>query len=133
MPLGRRFRALKLWFVIRHYGAEGLRVHIRTSIALAEWFAGQVQQSDQFDLAAPLSVGLVCFRHRAGDAFTEALMNRLNESGALYLTYTVLDGRFVLRLAVGAPATRREHVKAGWTRIAETALSLLPQRHPLEP
>ena len=92
-----------------------------------------MEQSGQFDLAAPLSVGLVCFRHRAGNAFTEALMNRLNESGALYLTHTVLDGRLVLRLAVGAPATRREHVKAAWTRIAETALLLLPQRHPLEP
>ena len=124
MPLGRRFRALKLWFVIRHYGAEGLRAHVRTSIAHAEWFAAQVEQSDQFDLAAPLSVGLVCFRHRAGDAFTEALMNRLNESGALYLTHTVLDGRFVLRLAVGAPATRREHVEAAWDRILETARAL---------
>ena len=124
VPLGRRFRALKLWFVIRHYGAEGLRAHVRTSIAHAEWFAAQVEQSDQFDLAAPLSVGLVCFRHRAGDAFTEALMNRLNESGALYLTHTVLDGRFVLRLAVGAPATRREHVEAAWDRILETARAL---------
>ena len=124
VPLGRRFRALKLWFVIRHYGAEGLRAHVRTCIALAEWFAAQVEQSGEFELAAPLSVGLVCFRHRAGDAFTEALMNRLNESGALYLTHTVLDGRLVLRLAVGAPATRREHVEAAWDRILETARAL---------
>ena len=83
-----------------------------------------MEQSDDFELAAPLSVRLVCFRHRAGDAFTEALMNRLNESGALYLTHTVLDGRFVLRLAIGAPATRREHVEAAWTRIVETARAL---------
>ena len=121
VPLGRRFRALKLWFVIRHYGAEGLRAHVRRSVALADWFAAQVEASDGFELAAPVSVGLVCFRHRAGDAFNQALMDRLNRSGALYLTHTRLDDRLVLRLAVGGPATRREHVEAAWTRIVEAA------------
>ena len=101
VPLGRRFRALKLWFVIRHYGAEGLRAHVRHCIALAEWFAAQVEASEEFELAAPVSVGLVCFRHSAGDAFTETLMNRLNRSGALYLTHTILDDQLVLRLAIG--------------------------------
>ena len=124
VPLGRRFRALKLWFVIRHYGAEGLRAHVRNHVALAEWFAAQVEASAAFELAAPVAVGLVCFRHRAGDALTEALMNRLNESGALYLTHTRLDGRFVLRLAVGATATRRAHVEGAWARIVETARTL---------
>ncbi len=121
VPLGRRFRALKLWFVIRHYGAEGLRAHVRRSVALADWFAAQVEASDAFDLAAPVSVGLVCFRHRAGDAFNQALMDRLNRSGALYLTHTRLDDRLVLRLAVGAPATRRAHIEAAWARIVEAA------------
>ena len=121
VPLGRRFRALKLWFVIRHYGAEGLRAHVRRSVALADWFAAQVEASDGFELAAPVSVGLVCFRHRAGDAFNQALMDRLNRSGALYLTHTRLDDRLVLRLAVGGPATRREHVEAAWTRIVDAA------------
>ena len=121
VPLGRRFRALKLWFVIRHYGAEGLRAHVRRSVALADWFAAQVVASDGFDLAAPVSVGLVCFRHRAGDAFNQTLMDRLNRSGALYLTHTRLDDRLVLRLAVGGPATRREHVEAAWARIVEAA------------
>ena len=121
VPLGRRFRALKLWFVIRHYGAEGLRAHVRRSVALADWFAAQVEASDGFELAAPVSVGLVCFRHRAGDAFNQALMDRLNRSGALYLTHTRLDDRLVLRLAVGGPATRRDHVEAAWTRIVEAA------------
>ena len=124
VPLGRRFRALKLWFVIRHYGAEGLRTHVRTCVALAAWFAAQVEESDAFELAAPVSVGLVCFRHRAGDAVTQALMNRLNESGALYLTHTRLNGRLVLRLAIGAPSTRREHVESAWARIVETARTL---------
>ena len=121
VPLGRRFRALKLWFVIRHYGAAGLRAHVRRSVVLADWFAAQVEASDGFELAAPVSVGLVCFRHHAGDAFNQALMDRLNRSGALYLTHTRLDDRLVLRLAVGGPATRREHVEAAWTRIVETA------------
>ena len=121
VPLGRRFRALKLWFVIRHYGAEGLRAHVRRSVVLADWFAAQVEASDGFELAAPVSVGLVCFRHRAGDAFNQTLMDRLNRSGALYLTHTRLDERLVLRLAVGGPATRRDHVEAAWTRIVEAA------------
>ena len=129
VPLGRRFRALKLWFVIRHYGAEGLRSHVRRSVELAEWFAEQVEASGEFELAAPVSVGLVCFCHREGDAFNQALMERLNRSGALYLTHTRLDDRLVLRLAVGGPATRREHVEAAWARIVETSRQLAAESH----
>ena len=124
VPLGRRFRALKLWFVIRHYGASGLRAHVRRCVAHAEWFAAQVEKSDEFGLAAPVSVGLVCFRHRGSDAFNRALMNRLNDSGALYLTHTQLDERLVLRLAIGAPSTRREHMERAWTLIVATARDL---------
>ena len=124
VPLGRRFRALKLWFVIRHYGADGLRAHVRRSVELAGWFAEQVEASGEFELAAPVSVGLVCFRHRAGDGFNQVLMDRLNASGALYLTHTRLDDRLVLRFAVGSPATRREHVEAAWARIVETTRGL---------
>ena len=124
IPLGRRFRALKLWFVIRHYGAQGLRAHVRRSVEHADWFAAQVEESEEFELAAPVSVGLVCFRHREGDAFNQRLMDRLNRSGALYLTHTRLDDRIVLRLAVGAPATRHEHVEAAWRRIVEVAREL---------
>ena len=124
VPLGRRFRALKLWFVIRHYGAEGLRAHVRHCVTLADRFAALVEESEEFELAAPVSVGLVCFRHRAGDAFNEALMNRLNESGALYLTHTKLDDRLVLRLAVGSTATRGTHVERAWALIVETAGAL---------
>ena len=130
IPLGRRFRALKLWFVIRHYGAEGLRAHVRHCVALADRFAARVEESEEFELAAPVSVGLVCFRHRTGDAFNEALMNRLNESGALYLTHTRLDERLVLRLAVGSPATRRTHIERAWALIVETAGALAAERLP---
>ena len=130
IPLGRRFRALKLWFVIRHYGAEGLRAHVRHCVALADRFVAQVGESEDFELAAPVSVGLVCFRHRAGDAFNEDLMNRLNESGALYLTHTRLDDRLVLRLAVGSPSTRRAHIERAWALIVETAGALSAERFP---
>ena len=129
IPLGRRFRALKLWFVIRHYGAEGLRAHVRSSVELADWFAARVEESEAFELAAPVSVGLVCFRHREGDAFNQRLMDRLNRSGALYLTHTRLDDRIVLRLAVGAPATRRGHVEAAWRRIVEVADQISAEMH----
>ena len=133
IPLGRRFRALKLWFVIRHYGAEGLRAHVRRSVELADWFAAQVAASEEFELAAPVSVGLVCLRHRAGDSFNQTLMDRLNESGALYLTHTRLDDRLVLRLAVGSPATRREHVEAAWARIVETAHAISEEMQAVSP
>jgi aromatic-L-amino-acid decarboxylase len=121
VPLGRRFRALKLWFVIRHYGIEGLRHHVRRHVALARQFAAWIQGSADFELAAPVTLQLVCFRHRAGDDFNERLLERLNASGALYLTHTRLHGRFTLRLSVGQTHTEARHVQAAWERIQSTA------------
>jgi len=121
VPLGRRFRALKLWFVLRHYGAEGLRYHIRQHVALAQEFSGWVAAHPRFELAAPAPLNLVCFRHVAGDAFNERLLARLNASGALFLTHTRLDGRYALRLCVGQTNTERRHVEAAWARIVATA------------
>jgi len=124
VPLGRRFRALKLWFVIRHYGVEGLRHHVRRHVALAQQFARWVADSDRFELAAPAPLNLVCFRHLAGDAFNQQLLDRLNRSGDLYLTHTVLDGRYTLRLCVGQTHTEARHVELAWQRIQETARAL---------
>jgi aromatic-L-amino-acid decarboxylase len=124
VPLGRRFRALKLWFVIRHYGVEGLRHHVRRHVALAQEFAGRVAASPRFMLAAPAPLNLVCFRHRGGDAINHRLLERLNDSGRLYLSHTVLDGRYTLRLSVGQTHTEARHVAAAWERIEETAASL---------
>ncbi len=121
IPLGRRFRALKLWFVIRHYGVEGLRHHIRRHVALAQEFAAWVEASDDFELAAPVPLNLVCFRHRAGDAASRTVMERLNASGDLFLTHTKLDGRFTLRLCVGQTHTERRHVERARTRLQEAA------------
>ncbi len=124
IPLGRRFRSLKLWFVIRHYGVEGLRYHVRRHVELAQRFASWVREDGQFELAAPAPLNLVCFRHRGGDAINQALLERLNQSGHLYLTHTKLDGRFTLRLSVGQTHTELRHVERAWRRIRQEAKNL---------
>jgi aromatic-L-amino-acid/L-tryptophan decarboxylase len=124
VPLGRRFRALKLWFVLRWYGAEGLRAHIRSGVALAQEFASWVRADDRFEIVAPHPFSLVCFRLRASDAANEALLRLLNSSGALYLTHTKVRERFTLRLAIGSPQTTSAHVAQAWRRIQTVAESL---------
>ncbi len=121
VPLGRRFRALKLWFVIRHYGEEGLRAHVRRHVALAQAFASWVENDPRFELAAPAPLSLVCFRHRGGDDANQRLLDALNASGRLYLTHTRLDGKLTLRMAIGATGTERRHVEAAWGAIRELA------------
>lgn len=121
VPLGRRFRALKLWFVIRHYGVEGLQHHIRRHIALAQEFAGWIRESRDFELAAPAPLNLVCFAHKAGNEFNRRLLDRLNQSGRAYLTHTVLNGRFTLRFCVGQTWTEAPHVRRAWELIQEMA------------
>jgi aromatic-L-amino-acid decarboxylase len=121
IPLGRRFRSLKLWFVIRHYGVEGLRWHIRQHVELAQQFARWVQESDRFELAAPAPLNLVCFRHVGGDAINERLLDRLNRSGKVYLTHTKLNDRYTLRLCVGQTHTEARHVQQAWQLIQEMA------------
>ena len=117
VPLGRRFRALKLWAVIRWYGAEGLREHIASHISLAEQFASWVQADARFELVLPRSLSLVTFRLRAGDEATRAVMDRVNASSELYLTHTSVNGRLALRLAIGSPQTQERHVRAAWAAL----------------
>ena len=121
IPLGRRFRALKLWFVIRHYGVSGLQHHIRRHVALAQELTKWINEDPRFELAAPVPLNLVCFRHRGGDAANQLLMDRLNRSGDLYLTHTRLSGRLTLRLCVGQTYTERRHVERAWKRVREEA------------
>ena len=121
IPLGRRFRALKLWFVIRHYGVDGLHYHVRRHVELAQAFAAWVKADERFELAAPAPLNLVCFRHRGGDAANQRLLDRLNKSGALYLTHTRLDDRLTLRFCVGQTHTESRHVAQAWKRIREVA------------
>ncbi len=124
IPLGRRFRSLKLWFVIRHYGVEGLRHHIRQHVALAQNFAEWVKQDECFELAAPAPLNLVCFRHKGGDQSNQALMDRLNRSGDLYLTHTRLNERMTLRFCVGQTNTTSRHVERAWKKIQDGAAKL---------
>lgn len=121
IPLGRRFRALKLWFVIRHYGVEGLQFHVRQHVALAQKFAQWVLDSEHFELAAPTPLNLVCFRNIQGDEFNRQLLEHLNRSGELYLTHTILDSKFTLRLCVGQTNTQARHVESAWQRIQTVA------------
>lgn len=124
VPLGRRFRSLKLWLVLRWYGAEGLQTHIRSGVAWAQQFAGWVRSHPDFSLAAPAPLNLVCFRHRGGDEANRRILAALNDSGRFYLTHTVLDGRYTLRLSVGTVSTRAHHVEAAWEAITEAAARL---------
>ena len=121
IPLGRRFRALKLWFVIRHYGIEGLQYHIRRHVELAKQFTHSVQKDRRFELAAPVPLNLVCFRHIGGDDVNKELLNKLNSSGKLYLTHTKLDGHFTLRMSIGQSETEESHVKEAWSQISALA------------
>jgi aromatic-L-amino-acid decarboxylase len=121
IPLGRRFRALKLWFVIRHYGIEGLQHHVRRHVELAQQFANWVKADSRFELAAPAPLNLVCFRHKGGDEANQKIMNALNKSGDLYLTHTKLSGKTTLRMSIGQTNTELRHVERAWKRIQEEA------------
>jgi len=105
IPLGRRFRALKLWFVIRHYGVVGLQYHVRRHIELAQQFVGWVKQDARFELMAPAPLNLVCFRHK--------------------------DGVFTLRMSIGQEQSEAQHVEAAWERIQRAASALENQAPPL--
>ncbi len=128
IQLGRRFRALKLWFVIRSYGVEGLQQVIRRHVALAAELAEWIAADPEFELMAPVPFGLVCFRWRPPgrseeelDRLNEALLARVNTSRRVHLTHTRLGGRYVIRLVVGQRETMREHVRDAWRLVREAA------------
>lgn len=133
IPLGRRFRALKLWFVLRHFGAEGLRARLREHLRLADQFRQWVDASDCFERLAPVPLNTVCFRfHPAGSGNSplseqelqrrnQALLAEINAGGRVYLTHTRLRDRFTLRLCVGQTATEERHVAEAWQCLQEAA------------
>lgn len=129
IPLGRRFRALKLWMVLRASGAEGLRAMIREHLRLGRLFGDWVDGDPEFERMAPVRFGLVCFRHRppglgpgpALDRHNRDLLGRLNASGHLHLTGTTLGGQFVLRMAIGQRTTEERHVREAWEAICGAA------------
>jgi aromatic-L-amino-acid decarboxylase len=139
--LGRRFRALKLWFVMRYFGAEGLAARLRHHIEMAREFADWVDKSPDFERLAPVPFSTVCFRARpsrlghgsekdneaALNSLNERLMDEVNREGKVFLSHTKLDGKFTIRLAVGHIRTTREHVRLAWERL-NAALKKLEQQ-----
>ena len=128
VQLGRRFRALKLWFVIRAFGADGLAARVRHHCDLAREFAEWVRADDGWEVMAPVPLSLVCFRCvRAGtsqteqDELNEAILQRVNASGRVYLSHTKLDGRYTLRLAIGNIRTERRHIGEAWSLLRAAA------------
>ena len=126
IPLGRRFRALKLWFVIREMGISGIQEKIRKHISLGKWLAKQVDEHPDFDLMAPVPLNTVCFRYVNGaskdlDAINEEIMESINKTGKLFFTQTKLNDKFVLRLAFGNTNLEAYHVENAWKMIQETA------------
>jgi aromatic-L-amino-acid decarboxylase len=119
--LGRRFRSLKLWAVLRCYGRAGLQERIRRAIALAELFEGWVRDEPGWELCAPRPFSVVCFRRDTSDEDNERVMSRVNAGGEAYISHTRLDGRFVLRLAVGHERTTEEDVRRAWEAIRSEA------------
>ena len=123
--LGRRFRALKLWAVLRCYGRRGLQEHIRNGVALAELFESWVGTEPGWVLCAPRHFSLVCFRlEGSDDALNRQLLERVNASGEIFVSHAVLDGRYVLRLAVGQMSTTEADVERAWSVLRTTAQSL---------
>jgi aromatic-L-amino-acid decarboxylase len=121
IPLGRRFRALKLWCLIREQGIAGLQERLRRDIAHAQWLAEQIQATPDWRVLAPVPLQTICVRHEpagfsgeALDAYTLAWADRVNRSGAAYLTPAVLDGRWIVRISIGSIPTERAHVEALW-------------------
>jgi len=125
IQLGRRFRSLKLWFVIRNYGVNGLRYHIQEHIRIAQQFAEWVRSSGEFEVVAPAPLNLVCFAHRNGNDFNKKLLETINAAGKMYFTHTVIDGKYVLRMCIGQTNTNEEHVRQAWKTIQQTANELI--------
>jgi aromatic-L-amino-acid decarboxylase len=124
VQLGRRFRSLKLWFVIRSFGVEGLRERIREHCALARELAAKIEAHPRFELAAPVPFSAVCFRAVGDDGVNERLLARVNAAGPFFLSHTGLKGLYTLRVAIGNLRTTREHVDALWDLLVESVETL---------
>ena len=126
IPLGRRFRALKLWFVIRSFGVKGLQEMLREHLRLAGWIREEVEKDPAFELMAPVPLNTVCFRYNPGltdekelDRINTLLLDRLNRSGRVYFTHTRVNGKYTIRFMVGQTHTQEGHVKNAWNLIKE--------------
>jgi aromatic-L-amino-acid decarboxylase len=138
IPLGRRFRALKLWAVIRSFGVEGLREKIREHIRIAKLLAEWIGNDKKFEMLAPVTLNTVCFRYKPENlsesklnALNEKLNHRLNDGGRIYLTHTVLNGKHTLRMVTAQTNVTEDHVKRAWDLIRSEASSLSAEDGPV--
>ncbi|KAB2074657.1 hypothetical protein E1A91_A07G168100v1 [Gossypium mustelinum] len=134
VPLGRRFRSLKLWMVLRLYGLENLQCYIRNHIKLAKHFENLIAQDPRFEVVTPRIFSLVCFRllpvrndESHGNKLNHQLLDAVNSTGSAFISHTVLSGKYILRFAVGAPLTEEKHVNAAWKVLQDKATSLLAE------
>ncbi|OQV23588.1 Aromatic-L-amino-acid decarboxylase [Hypsibius exemplaris] len=127
IPLGRRFRALKLWFVLRLYGVEGVRAHIRLQVKQAKEFEDLMAKDERFEIAVPVRMGLVCLRLKGPNELSEKLLRRINDSGKIYVTPSKLRETFVIRFCVCASRTNSEDILYSWNVIKEYADEILAE------
>jgi aromatic-L-amino-acid decarboxylase len=120
LALGRRFRALKLWFVLRYFGRGGLASILRENLEMAAWLGERIADDPRLELVVPTEMSLVCFRLRSGDPATRELMQRINSSRRFFLSHTVLDGRFIIRAAIGNIRTCPSDVEELWSEITSS-------------
>ena len=132
IQLGRRFRALKLWIVIRSFGVEEMRKRIRYHVQLGQWLANEIEGNPNFELLAPVPLNTVCFRYNPGhlsleelNVLNENLMHKINDSGAFYFTHTLLNEKFTLRMVAGQSTVEMKHVEGAWKIIQDTAIGLV--------
>lgn len=136
IPLGRRFRSLKLWFVMRHYGLQGLQDMLRLHIELAEWLEAEVVKDPAFELVVPRSMNLICFRYvpegvkdeEQLNTINEELLQKLNAMGKLYLTHTKINGVYTIRMSIGQTNVMQAHVEKAWKSIQEVATVILKNK-----
>ena len=124
IPLGRKFRGLKLWQVINYYGINGLREYIRENVDYTQQLKTWIEANPDFEIVAPAPLNLVCFKHKNGNEFNQKLHEEINRSGKLYITRTKINDEYILRFSIGQPTTTIEHVKNSWNLIVSTAKEL---------
>uniref|UniRef100_A0A7N5ZUZ8 Aromatic-L-amino-acid decarboxylase n=1 Tax=Anabas testudineus TaxID=64144 RepID=A0A7N5ZUZ8_ANATE len=127
IPLGRRFRSLKLWFVFRMYGLKGLQAHIRKQVALAKEFESLVRADKRFEICAEVIMGLVCFRLKGSNELNQNLLKKITKSQEIHLVPCQLSGRFVLRFAICARTTESRHIQQAWRHITQLTFELLQE------
>ncbi len=133
VPLGRRFRSLKLWFVMRYYGLQGLQNKLRYHIELAKWLENEIRESSEFKLIIPRNINLVCFHYKPKQVsdieelnrINETLLHKLNNTGIIYLTHTKVNGIFTLRMVIGQTNVDQNHIKKAWELISKIAKEIV--------